>query len=90
MTQPTYAEVVERLVRVTSQRDALQATLRALAEAEGDTSLVHLCALWRQQSEQFGMRMALAERLVRRLLEGGPHAHELEEWQAVSREQGAA
>ncbi len=68
---------VDRLVATTSERDGAMATLRALAEAEGDTSLGHQVAIWRakaaaegDRAEAMGTRCALAERALRGLLSG--------------------
>lgn len=93
-SRPDYRELVDRLVRTTSELEEARATLREYGQAEDDGSLGHLVAIWRakalsegQRANQYGTRCSLAERLVRQLLAGKqPHGRDVKAWIDATKE----
>lgn len=89
--QPSNADILNRLVAVTSERDQLLMTLRDLGNQEGDATLVHQVCIWRATAERNGQRQALAERVVRALKKHWPEARvEVRAWQDGTNQQRSA
>lgn len=95
--EPSYADLVERLVSVTSELFQAKSTLREYGRLEDDPSLQHLVAAWRIKAmsegiraDLMGTRCALAERLVRQLLAGQkPDPRDVQAWREATKETAA-
>lgn len=81
--QPSYTEVVDRLVAVTSERDGLLQLLRDMGAAEGDASLAHQVAIHRADALKRAHREALARAALEALRPHWPAApDEVQAWLA--------
>lgn len=81
--------LVEKLIETQRRLDAARVLLRDLGAAEGDTSLANMVSIWMDRAlknqarvDELGTRVALAERLLRPLLDGhGPVPGEwIQDW----------
>jgi hypothetical protein len=78
---PSYREVVDRLVAVTSERDALLQLLREMGAKEGDASLVRQVAIYRADALQRAHRESLARAALTALKPHWPAAFdEVQAW----------